>query len=355
LTAQPAIPLLQQLIATPSFSREEQATAQLLFDALQQQRLAPHRHLNNVYSRCERYDEAKPTLLLCSHHDTVRPAAGYTRNPFAPTVESGKLYGLGSNDAGASVVALMAAYRALYRQPLPFNLTLALVAEEEVQGPNGVEALRPLLGDIACAIVGEPTQMQAAVAERGLMVLDCTARGRQGHAARGEGDNALYHAIDDIRRLQALRFPKASASMGEVKLTATMMTCGTQHNVVPAECKFVVDVRPTDAYDNHELLALIRAAVQCDVQPRSTRLRASAIAGGHPLVQAARAVGRATYVSPTTSDIALLRLPAIKMGPGDSARSHAADEYVALSEVEEAIGTYVALISKLADLWSATA
>ncbi|MDR0687922.1 MAG: M20 family metallo-hydrolase [Prevotellaceae bacterium] len=342
-----AVQLLQALIAVPSFSREEEGTASVIFDFLQEQKVSPKRHLNNVYSLCERYDAAKPTLLLCSHHDTVRPAAGYTRNPFAPSLEGGRLYGLGSNDAGASVVALAATYCNFYRQALPFNLALALVAEEEVQGPNGIEALKPLLGAISCAVVGEPTQMQAAVGERGLMVLDCTARGTQGHAAHSEGDNALYRAIDAVEWIRSFRFPKISERMGEVKMTVTMISGGTQHNVVPAECKFVVDVRPTDAYDNEEIVEIIRAGAPCEVQPRSTRVKASAISGEHPLVQAAVKLGRKTYVSPTTSDIALLRLPSLKMGPGDSARSHTADEYICLDEVEEAIRIYGALLENL--------
>jgi acetylornithine deacetylase len=342
-----AIRLLQALISTPSFSREEDATASIIFDFLQEQKVSPKRHLNNVYSRCDRYDAQKPTLLLCSHHDTVRPAAGYTRDPFAPTVEDGRLYGLGSNDAGASVASLAAAYCNLYRQPLPFNLALAIVAEEEVQGPNGVEALKPLLGDVSCAIVGEPTLLQAAVGERGLMVLDCTAHGKQGHAARSEGDNALYRAVDAVEWFRTFRFPKISERMGEVKMTVTMISGGTQHNVIPAECRFVVDVRPTDAYDNREIADIIRAGVPCDVQPRSTRVCASSIADSHPLVQAALKLGRKTYVSPTTSDVAILRLPALKIGPGDSARSHSANEYVYLSEVEEAIGVYQKMIGCL--------
>jgi acetylornithine deacetylase len=347
MTSPSAISLLQRLIATPSISREESATAQIIFDFLQEQNVAPKRHLNNVFSFCENYDEKKTSLLLCSHHDTVRPAAGYTRDPFAPSVEGGKLYGLGSNDAGASVVSLIATYCNFYKKQLPYNLVLAIVAEEEVQGPNGVESVKPLLGKVDCAIVGEPTQMQAAVGERGLMVLDCTAHGRQGHAARSEGENALYHAVDDISWFRTFKFPKKSERMGEVKMTATMMQCGTQHNVVPAECKFVVDVRPTDAYDNQEIVDIIRASVRCDVQPRSTRIRASSIADEHPLVVAAKKIGRETYVSPTTSDIALLKLPALKMGPGDSARSHSADEYICVSEVEEAVEIYSRLLESV--------
>ncbi|MDR1024048.1 MAG: M20 family metallo-hydrolase [Prevotellaceae bacterium] len=342
-----AIRLLQALIATPSISREEDGTASIIFDFLQEQKVSPKRHRNNVYSFCARYDAAKPTLLLCSHHDTVRPADGYTRDPFAPSIEEGKLYGLGSNDAGASVVALAAAYCNFYGQALPFNLVLAIVAEEEVQGPNGIEALKPLLGAVSCAIVGEPTQMQAAVGERGLIVLDCTAYGKQGHAARNEGNNALYRAMRDIRWFCSFRFPKISKRMGEVKMTVTMINSGTQHNIIPAECKFVVDVRPTDVYGNEEIVDIIRACTLCEVQPRSTRVRASAIPDEHPLVQAAVRLGRKTYISPTTSDIALLRLPSLKMGPGDSARSHSADEYIYLSEVEEAIPLYGALLENL--------
>jgi acetylornithine deacetylase len=347
MTSQTAITLLQRLIATPSVSREESATAQIIFDFLQEQGVAPKRHLNNIFSFCESYDSSKPSLLLCSHHDTVRPAAGYTRNPYAPDIEDGKLYGLGSNDAGASVVSLIAVYCNCYKKLLSYNLVLAIVAEEEVQGPNGIESIKPMLGKVDCAIVGEPTQMQAAVGERGLMVLDCTAHGRQGHAARSEGDNALYHAMDDMAWFRTYKFPKKSERMGEVKMTVTMIQCGTQHNVVPAECKFVVDVRPTDVYDNQEIMDIIRAHVECDVQPRSTRIRASSIADEHPLVATAKKVGRTTYISPTTSDIALLKLPALKMGPGDSARSHSADEYVCVSEIEEAIKVYGELLENL--------
>jgi acetylornithine deacetylase len=347
MTSQTAISLLQRLIATPSISREEDKTAQIIFDFLQEQGVAPKRHLNNVFSFCDIYSDAKPTLLLCSHHDTVRPAAGYTRDPYTPVVENGKLYGLGSNDAGASVVSLIAAYCTFYKTQLPYNLVLAIVAEEEVQGPNGIESIKPMLGKIDCAIVGEPTQMQAAVGERGLMVLDCTAHGKQRHAARNEGDNALYHAIDDINWFRTYRFPKKSERMGEVKMTVTMMQCGTQHNVIPAECKFVVDVRPTDVYDNQEIVDIIRANVKCDVQPRSTRIRASSIADEHPLVAAAKKIGRTSYVSPTTSDIALLKLPSLKMGPGDSARSHSADEYICVSEIEEAIEIYDSLLKEV--------
>ncbi len=301
-----------------------------------------------MWARAEGYDPARPTLLLNSHHDTVRPAAGYTRDPFAPTVEGDRLYGLGSNDAGASLVALTEVFLTLRTRPLPFNLLLALSAEEEVTGAGGLRALLPRLGPIDMALVGEPTSMQAAVAERGLVVLDCTARGRSGHAARGEGVNALYIALDDIVRLRSLRFERESEVLGPVGITITQIEAGTQHNVVPDTCRFTVDVRTTDAYSNEETVALLRAAIRSEAVPRSTHLSASAVGDRHPLVRAARAAGRRTFVSPTLSDRASMPFPALKMGPGDSARSHTADEYVLLSQIEEGIDVYTTYIEKLA-------
>ncbi len=294
------------------------------------------------------YDSSRPTLLLNSHHDTVRPAAGYARDPFAPTVEGDRLYGLGSNDAGASLVALTEVFLALRTRPLPFNLLLALSAEEEVTGAGGLRALLPRLGPIDMALVGEPTSMQAAVAERGLVVLDCTAHGRSGHAARGEGVNALYIALDDIARLRSLRFERESEVLGPVGIAITQIEAGTQHNVVPDTCRFTVDVRTTDAYSNEETVALLRAAIRSEAVPRSTHLSASAVGDRHPLVRAARAAGRRTFVSPTLSDRASMPFPALKMGPGDSARSHTADEYVLLSQIEEGIDVYTTYIEKLA-------
>ena len=343
-----AIDLLRQLIARPSFSRDEGATADLLVERLAARGAAPQRLHNNVWARSEGYDPARPTLLLNSHHDTVRPAAGYTRDPFAPTVEGDRLYGLGSNDAGASLVALTEVFLALRTRPLPFNLVLALSAEEEVTGAQGLRALLPELGRIDMALVGEPTSMQAAVAERGLVVLDCTARGRSGHAARGEGINALYIALDDIARLRSLRFERESEVLGPVGIAVTQIAAGTQHNVVPDTCRFTVDVRTTDAYTNEETVALLRAALASEVVPRSTHLSASAVGDDHPLVRAARAAGRRTFVSPTLSDRASMPFPALKMGPGDSERSHTADEYVLLSQIEEGIAVYTTYIEKLA-------
>lgn len=344
-----ALALLRALIAAPSPSRDEGRTAELLFAFLAERGAAPERLHNNVWARAEGFDPARPTLLLNSHHDTVRPAAGYTRDPFEPAVEGDRLYGLGSNDAGASVVCLVETFLALRDRPLPFNLLLALSAEEECSGERGMRALLPVLGRIDLGLVGEPTAMRAAVGERGLVVLDCTARGQSGHAARGEGVNALYAALDDIARLRAFRFGRESALLGPVGVAVTQIEAGTQHNVVPDTCRFVVDVRTTDAYSNEETVELLRAAISSEAVPRSTHIRASALDASHPLARAAAAAGREAFVSPTTSDRALMPFPTLKMGPGDSARSHTADEYVLLSEIAGGIAGYGEYIEKLAE------
>ncbi|MCL2413702.1 MAG: M20 family metallo-hydrolase [Bacteroidales bacterium] len=336
-----AITLLKQLIATPSFSYEEEKTAQLIFDFLSEKGISPQRILNNVYACNLHFDESKPTLLLNSHHDTVKPTAAYTLDPFMPLEKDGKLFGLGSNDAGGSVVALIQAFCHYYDKKMSHNLILAITAEEEVTGENGIELLLKHLPKIDCAIVGEPTQMKAAIAERGLMVLDCTAHGIPGHAARNEGDSALYHAIDDINWFRNFRFPKLSSLMGEVKMTVTQINAGTQHNVVPNECRFVVDIRPTDIYDNVEIVDIIRQHVNCDIVPRSTKHVASCIDEKHRLVQTAITLGIERFVSPTTSDMVSMPFPAIKMGVGDSARSHRADEFVYIKEIDEGIQQYI--------------
>ena len=343
-----AVELLRRLIATPSTSRDESRTADLLFAFLEERGAAPERLHNNVFARSADFDPARPTLLLNSHHDTVRPAASYTRDPFTPTVEGDRLYGLGSNDAGASVVSLARTFLTFREQPLPFNLLLALSAEEECMGENGIRALLPALGKVDMALVGEPTGMQAATGERGLVVLDCTAHGRSGHAARGEGVNALYIALDDIARLRSFRFGRESELLGPIGIAVTQIEAGTQHNVVPDTCRFVVDVRTTDAYSNEETVGILRAALRSDAVPRSTRIRAAAVGGEHPLVKAAVAAGRETYVSPTTSDRTLMPFPALKMGPGQSSRSHTADEFVLLEEIAEGIAVYEKYIGKLA-------
>ena len=343
-----AVELLKQLIATPSRSRDEARTADLLHAFLAQCGAAPERLANNVWVRSEGFDPARPTLLLNSHHDTVRPAASYTRDPYAPTVEDGKLYGLGSNDAGASVVCLLETFLTFRTRPLPFNLVLGISAEEECMGENGIRALLPALGKVDMALVGEPTGMQAATGERGLVVLDCTAHGKSGHAARGEGVNALYIALDDIARLRSFRFGRESELLGPIGIAVTQIEAGTQHNVVPDTCRFVVDVRTTDAYSNEETVGILQAALRSDAVPRSTRIRAAAVGGEHPLVKAAVAAGRETYVSPTTSDRTLMPFPALKMGPGQSSRSHTADEFVLLEEIAEGIAVYEKYIGKLA-------
>ena len=343
-----AVELLRALIATPSVSRDEARTADLLCTFLAERGAAPERLANNVWARAEGFDPARPTLLLNSHHDTVRPAASYTRDPFAPAVEGDRLYGLGSNDAGASVVSLIQTFLTFRTRALPFNLVLGISAEEECMGENGIRALLPALGKIDMALVGEPTGMQAALGERGLVVLDCTARGKSGHAARGEGVNALYIALDDIARLRTFRFERESELLGPIGIAVTQIEAGTQHNVVPDTCRFVADVRTTDAYTNEETVEILRAAIRSDAVPRSTRIRAAAVGEAHPLVRAAKAAGRETYVSPTTSDRTLMPFPALKMGPGQSSRSHTADEYVLLSEIAEGIAVYENYIENLA-------
>lgn len=343
-----AAALLRAMIAIPSPSRDEAGTAELLCAFLREQGVASERLYNNVYARTEDHDPARPTLLLNSHHDTVRPAGSWTRDPHTPTVEGDRLYGLGSNDAGASVAALTETFLAWRDRPRPFNILLALTAEEECSGERGIRALLPTLGRIDMALVGEPTGMRAAVGERGLVVLDCTAHGMSGHAARNEGINALYIALDDIARLRTFRFERESELLGPIGIAVTQIEAGTQHNVVPDTCRFVADIRTTDAYTNEETIALLRAAIRSDAVPRSTRIRASALDARHPLFRAAVAAGRETFVSPTTSDMALMPFPTLKIGPGDSARSHTADEYVLLSEIGKGIAIYDDYIGKLA-------
>ncbi|MBQ4279611.1 MAG: M20 family metallo-hydrolase [Rikenellaceae bacterium] len=343
-----AVGLLRRLIATPSFSREEHDTAGVLDAFLKDHGIATRRHKNNVWAFNRHFDLSKPTILLNSHHDTVRPNGAYTRDPFAPAVEGGRLYGLGSNDAGASGVSLIAAFRHFYERPdLQYNLCVAITAEEENSGADGLESILPMLGPLDFAIVGEPTQMQLAIAERGLMVVDCIARGKAGHAAREEGDNAIYRALPDIEWFRTYRFPRESDLFGAVKMTVTIIGAGTQHNVVPAECRFTVDIRVTDRYTNEEVLDEIRRHVACEVVPRSTRLKPSSIDPKHPIVLAGLALGRTTYGSPTTSDQALLDIPSLKLGPGDSARSHSADEWVGLAEIREGIELYIKMLSSI--------
>lgn len=340
--------LLQELIKTTSFSKEEHATADLLSDFLKKEGVKVNRLHNNVWAINLHFDPQKPTVLLNSHHDTVMPNAAFTRNPFSPDIENGKLYGLGSNDAGGALVALLATFLYFYsKENLKYNIIWAGTAEEEISGKNGMELLYPQLPAIEFAIVGEPTLMDMAIAEKGLMVLDCVAKGKAGHAAREEGVNAIYEAMEDIQWFKNYQFPEVSDFLGPVKMSVTMIQAGTQHNVVPDTCKFTVDVRTTDRYTNEEALEIIKKHVGCEVIPRSTRLKPSFIAPEHPIVQAGIALGRTTYGSPTTSDQALLNAPSLKMGPGDSARSHTADEFIHLDEFEEGIALYIKLLEKV--------
>lgn len=340
------IELLKDLISIPSFSRDEGGTADRIEDFLSSRGVRIKRKLNNIWAYNEHYNEKLPTILLNSHHDTVKPNSAYTRDPFSPAIEHGILYGLGSNDAGGCLVSLTAAFLHFYPQKnLTYNLCLALTAEEEISGKNGIELILSELGPLDFAIVGEPTQMQMAVAEKGLMVIDCISHGKAGHAAREEGDNAIYKAIKDIEWFRTYEFAKKSALFGPVKMSVTMIEAGSQHNVVPAACKFTVDVRVTDAYKNEEVLKIIRQNVSCELSPRSTRLKSSFIQLTHPIVRAGLALGRTTYGSPTTSDQALLDIPSLKMGPGDSARSHSADEFIYTEEIREGVELYIKLIS----------
>lgn len=343
-----AVDLLKVMIATPSVSRDEGDVAGKVEAFLKGEGCDVVRYGNNLYVPPVDYDESKPTLLLNSHIDTVRAVEGWKHDPFAPVEEDDRLYGLGSNDAGASVVSLVAAYLLLSKYEQPYNLALLLSAEEEVSGRGGISSVIDKIGRIDFAVVGEPTGMRPAIAEKGLMVLDGEIYGEAGHAARNEGINAIYNALDVVETLRALQFDKVSPMLGPVKISVTQINAGTQHNVVPDLCTIVVDVRTTDAYSNEETLALIRSAVpQCRLKPRSTRLNPSGIPADHPLVQRAIMAGLEPFGSPTLSDQALMPWPSVKMGPGDSARSHTADEYIRPDEIRQAIEYYFTLLNGL--------
>ena len=341
------ISLLQQLIAIPSLSRDESAVADFLESWLTEQGLAPHRCGNNLWC-CH---GSGPAVLLDAHIDTVRPVAGWTRDPFTPTLEGGRLYGLGSNDDGASVVALIDAYRRLIAKPQSYTLILSLSAEEETSGRKGLEISLPEMeatcGPISFGVFGEPTSLEMAVAEKGLMVLDCTVTGKAGHAARDTGINAIYKALPAIEWFRSKQFEKVSPLLGPVKMTVTQIQAGTQHNVIPDVCTFVVDTRSNGLYTNEELLEIIQEEAPCQAVARSTRLCGSSIAEDHPLVQRAKQLGIPTVGSPTLSNQALCRFPSVKIGPGNSNRSHTADEYVDVADIGKATGIYVQLLDGL--------
>lgn len=350
-----AIALLKELITIPSFSKEEDQTAGVLCLYFAKKGIPHYRIGNNVYVPNKHFDESKPTILLNSHHDTVKPNKGYTLDPFAAIEKEGKLYGLGSNDAGGSLVSLIATFIFYYEESnLAYNLMFAASAEEEISGKNGIELLlqsesfNPAGRNWAFAIVGEPTQMQMAVAEKGLLVLDCTANGKAGHAAREEGENAISKAIKDIEWFNTFQFPKVSDLLGPVKMSVTVISTENKaHNVVPSQCSFVVDIRVNELYTFEDLLEIIKTNTNSDVQPRSLRMRSSSIPLDHPIVKAGLSLGRTYYGSPTTSDKALMPFLSLKIGPGDSARSHTADEYIFTNEIEEGIKLYIALLGKV--------
>ena len=343
-----ALNLLKELISIESFSQKEEKTADAISDFFSRKRISYQRKSNNIWVYNRNFDPELPTLLLSSHHDTVKPNFGWSINPFSPLIENGKLYGLGSNDAGAALVSLIAAF--LYfneYKSLKYNLIFAATAEEEISGQNGIELIYPKLGKIDFAIIGEPTKMNLAVAEKGLMVLDCTAKGKSGHAAREEGENAIYNALKDIEWFSTHKFSKVSEFLGPVKMSVTQILAGTQHNVIPDSCKFTVDVRITENYTNEEILEIIRKNVSSEVKARSTRLKSSSIDKDHLIIKAGNELGRSSYGSPTTSDQALIDAPSVKIGPGDPARSHTADEFIYLYEINEGISLYIEILKKV--------
>ncbi len=350
-----AVDLLKKLIATPSVSRDEAAAADVLEAYMKEKELAPQRHGNNVWCMSKDFDESKPTILLNAHIDTVKPVAGWKHDPFTPTVEGDKLYGLGSNDCGGGLMALLQVFIGLNKHPIDpnspinphSNLIYLASCEEEVSGKNGIESVLPLLPKIDFAIVGEPTGMQPAIAEKGLMVIDATAHGKAGHAARNEGDNAIYHAMKDILWLAEWQFPKQTELLGPVKNTVTIVNAGTQHNVIPDTCTFTIDVRSNECYTNEEIFAFFQEHLTSELKARSFRLSSSRIPLEHPFVQACIQEGLTPFGSPTLSDQALMRFPSLKLGPGESSRSHTADEYIKISEIDRAISLYTKLLGSM--------
>lgn len=343
-----AIILLQNLIHTPSFSKEEKNTALLIRHFLESKGIEVHQKGNNIWAVAKNHPEGAPTILLNSHHDTVKPSNGWETDPFKPVIQDGKLSGLGSNDAGASAVSLLSTFLFLNKLPqLPYKLIVAITAEEEISGQNGISSILDDLGKIDLGIVGEPTGMDMAIAEKGLMVLDCVVHGKAGHAARNEGENAIYKAMDDLTWFQTYVYDKVSPVLGPVKMTITQINAGSQHNVVPDKCSFVVDVRSNECYSNQEILEIVKQNIEAEVAARSTRLNASGIALEHPVVKKGLGLGLSYYGSPTLSDQALMNFTTLKIGPGQSARSHTPNEYIMLQEIEEGIKVYITLLQNL--------
>lgn len=342
-----AVTLLQSLISIPSVSREESAAADFLQHYIEEIGIMTGRSGNNVWCISPMFDTRRPTLLLNSHIDTVKPVSAWRRDPFTPQIENGKLYGLGSNDAGASVVSLLQAYRHLCATQQAYNLIYLASCEEEVSGKNGIESVLPQLPPITLGVVGEPTEMQPAVAEKGLMVLDVTAHGKSGHAARNEGVNAIYKMLPDIEWFRTYRFDQESPLLGPVKMSVTQINAGTQHNVVPDVCNIVVDIRTNECYSNQAVFDEVCRHISNEAHARSFRLNSSHISTEHPFVKRAVGLGKVPFGSPTLSDQALMSFPSVKMGPGKSARSHTADEYIVISEIDEAISTYIQLLDGL--------
>lgn len=345
---QKAIQLLQDLISIQSFSSQEDQTANRIEEWFKEHEIPFKRSNNNVYAFNHYFDKSKPTLLLNSHHDTVRPNRAYTRDPYQPDIVDGKLYGLGSNDAGGALVSLIAVFTRFYAQKdLNYNLVVVASAEEESSGKNGLNSVLPLLPTIDVAIVGEPTLMKLAISEKGLVVFDVKVKGTAGHAAHPNDNNPILKSIEVLQWLENFTFDRSSETLGDVKLTVTQINAGSQHNVIPAEVHIVVDVRVNDQYSNQEITDLLQAKAPCEITPRSLRLNSSSIPKNHPLVKAGMELNRPTYGSPTLSDQSVLSCPSLKLGPGDSTRSHTADEYIFVDEINEAINLYTSILNKI--------
>jgi peptidase, M20A family len=339
-----AVQLLKKLIATPSVSRNEKDAADIMEQTIRSYGFEPQREANNLWIIDPHYDESRPTLLLNAHIDTVKPVASWSRDPFSPDVEDGVLYGLGSNDCGGGLCSLLQIFRMLTKKPQSYNLIYLASAEEEVSGKDGITRALPLLPHIDLAIVGEPTGMNPAVAEKGLMVLDVIAHGKSGHAARNEGVNAIYEALDDMCWIRDYKFEKVSEFLGPTKMTLTVVNAGTQHNVIPDKCTMLVDIRTNEFYDNEEVYEFIRQHLKSEVKAHSFRLKSSRIDPEHPLIRKCVAIGMKPFGSPTLSDQALMHFPSFKLGPGESSRSHSANEFIRISEIRDAIAKYETLL-----------